>query len=77
MNRKIKKRIRKKDKKKRCYLSIFAFVMLLFVPVFVYASEIKGAFQIIKGYKSGETTVGKEKLRFFHGVTWGWELPTE
>ena len=41
MNRKIKKRIRKKDKAKRFYLSILAFVMLLFVPVFVYASEIK------------------------------------
>ncbi len=42
MNRKIEKRIRKKGKKKRLCLSIFAFVMLLFVPVFVYASEIKG-----------------------------------
>ena len=41
MNRKIEKQIRKKGKKKRFYLSIFAFVMLLFVPVFVYASEIK------------------------------------
>ena len=41
MKRRIKKRIRKKDKTKRFYLSIFAFVMLLFVPVFVYASEIK------------------------------------
>ena len=41
MNRKIKKRTRKKDKKKRLCLSIFAFVMLLFVPVFVYASETK------------------------------------
>ena len=41
MNRKIKKRIRKKDKAKRFYLSILAFVMLLFVPVFVYASEMK------------------------------------
>ena len=41
MNRKIKKRIRKKDKAKRFYLSILAFVMLLFVPFFVYASEIK------------------------------------
>lgn len=41
MNRKIEKRIRKKGKKKRFYLSIFAFIMLLFVPVFVYASEMK------------------------------------
>ena len=41
MNRKIEKQIRKKGKKKRCYLSIFAFIMLLFVPVFVYASEMK------------------------------------
>ena len=32
---------RKADKKKRFYLSIFAFIMLLFVPVFVYASEMK------------------------------------
>ena len=41
MNRKIEQRIRKKDKTKRSYLSVIAFVMLLFVPVFVYASEIK------------------------------------
>ena len=41
MNRKIEKQIRKKGKKKRFYLSIFAFIMLLFVPVFVYASETK------------------------------------
>ena len=41
MNRKTEKRIRKTDRKKRFYLSILAFVMLLFVPVFVYASEIK------------------------------------
>ena len=32
---------RKTDKKKRLCLSIFAFVMLLFVPFFVYASETK------------------------------------
>ena len=36
MNRKIKK-----GKKKRFYLSIIAFVMLFFVPVFVYGSERK------------------------------------
>ncbi|MFR6387151.1 MAG: ATP-binding protein [Lachnospiraceae bacterium] len=41
MNRKIEKRIRKKSKKNRVCLSIFAFVMLLFVPFFVYASETK------------------------------------
>ena len=41
MNRETEKQIRKKGKKKRLCLSIFAFVMLLFVPIFVYASEIK------------------------------------
>ena len=41
MNRKTEKRIRKTDRKKRFYLSILAFVMLLFVPFFVYASETK------------------------------------
>ena len=41
MNRKTEKRIRKTDRKKRFYLSILAFVMLLFVPFVVYASEIK------------------------------------
>ncbi len=41
MNRTIEKRIRKKGKKKRICLSIFVLVMLLFVPVFAYASEIK------------------------------------
>ena len=41
MNRKIKKRIRKKGKKKRVCLSILALIMLLFVPVSVYASETK------------------------------------
>ena len=41
MNRKIEKRIRKIDKKKRFYLSIFAFIMLLCVPVSAYASETK------------------------------------
>ena len=39
MNRKIEKQIRKKSN--RVCLSIFAFVMLLFVPFFVYASETK------------------------------------
>ena len=41
MNRKIEKQIRKKRKNNRVCLSIFAFVMLLFVPFFVYASETK------------------------------------
>ena len=41
MNRKIEKRIGKKDKKKRLCLRILALIMLLFVPVSVYASEIK------------------------------------
>ena len=41
MNRETEKQIRKKGKKKRLCLSIFAFVMLLFVPVSVYASETK------------------------------------
>jgi signal transduction histidine kinase/ActR/RegA family two-component response regulator len=41
MNRTIKKTDRKKDKKKRLCLSILALIMLLFVPVSAYASEIK------------------------------------
>ena len=41
MNRKIEKRIRKKGKKKRLCLSILVLMMLLFVPVSAYASEIK------------------------------------
>ena len=41
MNRTIKRRIGKKDKKKRLCLSILALIMLLFVPVSAYASEIK------------------------------------
>ena len=41
MNRTIKKRIGKKDKKKRLCLSILALIMLLFVPVSAYVSEIK------------------------------------
>ena len=41
MNRTIKKRIGKKDKKKRMCLCILALIMLLFVPVSAYASEIK------------------------------------
>ncbi len=41
MNRKIEKRIRKRGKKTRFYLSILVLIMLLFVPVSAYASEIK------------------------------------
>ena len=41
MNRTIKKRIGKKDKKKRLCLRILALIMLLFVSVLAYASEIK------------------------------------
>ena len=41
MNRKIEKWIRKKGKKKRLCLSIFVLIMLLFVPLSAYASEIK------------------------------------
>ena len=41
MNRKIEKRIRKKSKKKRICLSVLVLIMLLFVPVSAYASEIK------------------------------------
>ena len=41
MNRKLEKRIRKKGKKKRLCLSILVLLMLLVIPVFVYASEIK------------------------------------
>ena len=52
MNRTIKKRIGKKDKKKRLCLSIFAIIMLLFVSASVYASEIKS---------DGETTQAMEE----------------
>ena len=52
MNRKIKKWIRNKVEKKRFYLSIFAFVMLLFVPFSAYASETKS---------EGETTQAMEE----------------
>ena len=41
MNRTIKKRIGKKDKKKRLCLRILPLIMLLFVSVLAYASEIK------------------------------------
>ena len=41
MNRKIEKLTGKKDEKKRLCLSILALIMLLFVPLSAYASEIK------------------------------------
>ena len=41
MNRKIEKRIRKKGRKKRLCLSILVLIMLLFIPLSAYASEIK------------------------------------
>ena len=41
MNRKTEKRMRKKGKKKRLCLSILVLIMLLFVPLSAYASEIK------------------------------------
>ena len=52
MNRKIEKRIRKKGKKKRLCLSILVLIMLLFVPLSAYASEIKS---------DGKTTQAMEK----------------
>lgn len=41
MNRKIEKRIRKKGRKKRLCLSILVLIMLRYIPVSAYASEIK------------------------------------
>lgn len=57
MNRKTEKRIRKTDRKKRFYLSILAFVMLLFVPFFVYASEIKSDGKITQAMEEENKTV--------------------
>ena len=57
MNRKIEKQIRKKGKKKRFYLSIFAVVMLFFVPVFVYASEMKSDGKITQIIEEENKTV--------------------
>ena len=64
MNRKIEKRIGKKGKKKRFYLSIFAFVMLLFVPVFVYASEIKSDGKTTQVIEEENKTVRKENTYY-------------
>lgn len=57
MNRKIEKRIGKKDKKKRMCLRILALIMLLFVPVSVYASEIKSDGNTTQAMKEENKTV--------------------
>ena len=57
MNRTIKKRIGKKDKKKRLCLSILALIMLLFVPVSAYASEIKSDGKTTQAMKEENKTV--------------------
>ena len=57
MNRKIEKRIGKKDKKKRLCLSILALIMLLFVPLSAYASEIKSDGKTTQGIEEENKTV--------------------
>ena len=57
MNRKLEKRIRKKGKKKRLCLSILVLLMLLFIPVFVYASEIKSDEKTTQGIEEENKTV--------------------
>ena len=57
MNRKIEKRIGKRDKKKRLCLSILALIMLLFVPVSAYASEIKSDGKITQVIEEENKTV--------------------
>ena len=57
MNRKIKKRIRNKGKKIRLCLSIFAFVMILFVPFFAYASETKSGGNTTQAIEEENKTV--------------------
>ena len=57
MNRKIEKQIRKKGKKKRICLSIFVLIMILFVPVSVYASEIKSDGKITQAMEEENKTV--------------------
>ena len=52
MNRKIEKRLEKKDKNKRLCLSILVLIVLLFVPVSAYASETNS---------EGETTQAMEE----------------
>ena len=57
MNRKIKKRIRNKGKKIRLCLSIFAFVMILFVPFFAYAAETKSGGNTTQAIEEENKTV--------------------
>ncbi len=57
MNRKLEKRIRKKGKKKILCLSILVLLMLLFIPVFVYASEIKSDEKTTQGIEEENKTV--------------------
>ena len=52
-----KKTDREKDKKKRLCLSILALIMLLFVPVFAYASEIKSDGKTTQAMKEENKTV--------------------
>ena len=56
MNRKIEKRIRKKDKKRLC-LSILVLIMLLFIQAPVYASEIKNDGKTTQVIKEENKTV--------------------
>ena len=48
---------RKKDKKKRLCLSILALIMLLFVPLSAYASEIKSDGKTTQGIEEENKTV--------------------
>ncbi len=57
MNRKTEKRMRKKGKKKRICLSILVLMMLLFVPVSAYASEIKSDGKTTQGIEEENKTV--------------------
>ena len=57
MNRKIKKRIRNKGKKIRLCLSIFAFVMMLFVPFLAYAAETKSGGNTTQAIEEENKTV--------------------
>ena len=57
MNRTIEKRIGKKDKKKRLCLRILALIMLLFVSVLAYASEIKSDGKTTQEMKEENKTV--------------------
>ena len=57
MNRKIEKLTGKKDKKKRLCLSILALIMLLFVPLSAYASEIKSDGKTTQGIEEENKTV--------------------